>query len=149
MNAVAPSACTDGDDWIAHALGLRANQFLFLHQANAHRVHEWVALVGRVKHHLARDGRDTHAIAVIADAFHHAAHEIPHAWRVERAEAQRVEHRDWASAHREDVAQDATHAGGRALIRLDCGRMVVRFNLEGDGEAVTDRNHAGILARAL
>ena len=65
------------------------------------------------------------------------------------AEAQRVHHGDGARAHGEDVAHDAAHAGGRALIGLDEAGMVVGFHLEDAGIAVADIDHAGILARAL
>ena len=65
------------------------------------------------------------------------------------AEAQRVHGGDGARAHGEDVAQDAADAGGRALIGLDEGGMVVAFHLEDDGIAVADVDDAGILARAL
>ena len=67
---------------------------------------------------------------------------------VERAEADRVERRDRPRAHREDVAQDAAHAGRRALRRLDERRVVVALDLEDHREAVADRDGAGVLARA-
>ena len=68
---------------------------------------------------------------------------------VERAEAQRVEQRDRPRAHREDVAQDAADAGGRALEGLDRRGVVVALDLERHGQAVADVDHAGVLARAL
>ena len=68
---------------------------------------------------------------------------------VGRAEAQRVHRGDGAGAHGEDVAQDAAHAGRRALIGLDEGGVVVAFHLEDDGLAVADIDHAGIFAGAL
>jgi hypothetical protein len=37
-------------------------------------------------------------------------------------------------AHREDVAKNAANAGGRALIRLYRGGMIVRLDLERDRE---------------
>ena len=52
-------------------------------------------------------------------------------------------------AHREDVADDAADARGRALVRLDERRMVVRFDLEDRREPVADVNGAGVLARSL
>ena len=64
------------------------------------------------------------------------------------AEAQRVEHRDRPRAHREDVAQDAADAGGRALERLDRARVVVRLDLERDRQPAADVHRAGVLARA-
>ena len=66
-----------------------------------------------------------------------------------RAEAQRVHRRDRARAHGEHVAQDAAHAGRRALVGLDEARVVVRFHLEDDGLSVADIDDAGILARPL
>jgi hypothetical protein len=58
-------------------------------------VDERVALVRAVEHHLAGDGRHADAVAVVADALHDAGEQVAHARRVEVAEAQRVEHRDW------------------------------------------------------
>ena len=68
---------------------------------------------------------------------------------VGRAEAQRVQDRDGPRAHGEDVAQDAAHAGGRALVGLDEGRVVVRLDLEDGGQAVADVHRARVLARSL
>ena len=64
-------------------------------------------------------------------------------------EAQRIHDGDRTRAHGEDVAQDAAHAGGRALERLDERRMIVRLDLEGAGPAVADVDDAGVLARPL
>ena len=69
--------------------------------------------------------------------------------RLKRSEAERVEQRDRARAHREYVAQDATDSCRGALIRLDGGGMVVRLDLERDRDAVADRDDSRILARAL
>ena len=66
---------------------------------------------------------------------------------VERAEADGVHRGDGARAHREDVAEDAADAGGRALKRLDEGGVVVRLDLEGGAPAVADVHDAGVLAR--
>ena len=65
------------------------------------------------------------------------------------AEPQRVHQRDRPRAHREDVADDAADAGRGALVRLDEGRMVVRFDLEDGGKPVADVDGAGILAWSL
>ena len=65
------------------------------------------------------------------------------------AEAQRVQVGDRARAHGEHVAHDAADAGGRALVGLDEGRVVVALHLEDDGIAVADVDHAGVLAGPL
>src|SRR5579859_2672099 len=72
-------------------------------------------------------------------------------WAIVRdwPEAQRVDRTNRPGAHGEDVAHDAADAGGRALKRLDRARMVVRLDLEGDGQAIADVNDAGVfLTRA-
>ena len=51
---------------------------------------------------------------------------------VQLAEANGVHHRNRPRAHGEDIAQDATDAGCRALERLDEARMIVGFDLECD-----------------
>ena len=58
---------------------------------------------------------------------------------------QRVHRTDRPRAHREDVTNDTADAGGRALKRLDRARMIVRLDLERDGDAVADVNDAGVL----
>src|SRR5439155_16067057 len=57
------------------------------------------------------------------------------------------EDRHGPGAHGEDVAKDPADARRGALVRLHRARVVVRFDLERDGEPVTDRDDAGILAR--
>ena len=79
------------------------------------------------------------------DAVHEAAR--PRIGGV--AEAQRVEQRDRPRAHREDVAQDAAHPGGRALERLDERGVVVALDLEDHRPAVADVDGAGVLAGPL
>ena len=49
---------------------------------------------------------------------------------VERAKAEGVERGNGTGAHSKDVAQDAAHAGGRAMIRLDERGVVVTLDLE-------------------
>ena len=63
-------------------------------------------------------------------------------------ERQRVEAGNRPRAHGEDIAQYSADTGRRALIRLDVARVVVALHLEHVGEAVTDIDDAGILARS-
>ena len=74
---------------------------------------------------------------------------MPHTWVRGIAEAQRVQDRDRPGAHREDVAQDPADAGGRALVRLDEGRVIVRLHLERDRETAADVHDARVFAGAL
>jgi hypothetical protein len=149
VNAIAPRARADGHDRVADTFGGREDEIRLVQQPYTHRVDERIPFVGRIEDDLAAHGRDADAIPVVADSLDDAREEMAHARRVERSEAQRVQQRDRTRAHREHVAQDAADAGRCALIRLDRRRMIVRLDLEGDREPVTDRDHAGVLARAL
>ena len=99
------------------------------------------------KSQLAADCRHADAVAVAAHAADHAAHQPAGGLVVGPAELERIEQRHRARAHGHDVAQDAADAGGGALVRLDGTRMVVRLELERDGETVADAHHAGVLTR--
>ena len=116
--------------------------------AEAQHVDERVLRVALVEDDLAADRRHADRVAVAADAGDHAVEQVARAGVGERAEAQRVHERDRSRAHREDVADDPADAGGRALVRLHRGRMVVALDAHRDREAVADVDHAGALARA-
>ena len=98
-----------------------------------------------VERAFAADGGDADAVAVVSDPGHGLA-EVP----VRFSEAETVEQRHRPCAHRHDVAEDAADAGRGALERLDGGWVVVRVSdLERDGEAAAQVDHAGIAARPL
>ena len=148
VDAVAAGLGADVVDRVADAGGDALDDVGLLRDAEAEDVDQRVAGVGRLEDDLAADGRDADAVAVAGDAGDDAFEQAAGAGRVEIAEAQRVEQRDRPRAHREDVADDAADAGGRALIRLDERRVVVRLDLEDGGEPVADVDRAGVLARA-
>src|SRR5690606_33578495 len=118
VDSVTSGAGPNDEDRISDALGLRPNQLLLLHDADAHRIHERVPLVCRIDDHLTDHRWNTDAVAVVPDALHASAEQVAHPGRVQRAEAERVQHRDGSRAHREHVPKDATHTGRRALVRL-------------------------------
>ena len=89
------------------------------------------------------DGRNAHAIAVVAHAGHHAFHHLErmqHARRqrlrrrVRRSEAKDVGVADrlGAEAGAQRIADHAAQAGVGAAVGFDGRRMIVRFHLEAD-----------------
>jgi hypothetical protein len=68
---------------------------------------------------------------------------------VGRSEEEPVQQRHRPRAHRDDVAQDPAHAGGRSLERLDGRRVVVALDLERDRLALAEVDHARVLSRPL
>src|SRR5690606_37203565 len=89
------------------------------------------------------------AVAVAADARHHAGDEMAGLGVCGIAEAQRAEVRNWPRAHGEHVAHDAADAGSRALVRLAVARAVVALHLEDGTPAVTEVDHARVFTRPL
>ena len=118
-------------------------------QADAHGVHERIAAVGGGEQRLAAHVRHADAVAVAGDARDDSLKEVAVARAVERAEPERVQECDGAGAHREDVADDAADARRGTLVRLDRGRVVVRLDLEDDGEPAADVDDARVLLAGL
>ena len=148
MNTVPPGLGTDIDHRIADAGSGRIKNLVRLGDAYGHRIHDNVAVVTGVENRFPAHGGHANAITVTTDAGNDALHQMAHLGRVDVAKAQRVHVGHRPRAHGEHVAQDAAHAGGRALIGLDIAWVVVALHLEDGSVAVTNVDHAGILARA-
>ena len=147
-DAVAAGRGAVQDGLVADPGGLGQVQVLVPEHADAEGVDQRVAGVGGVEDDLAADVGQTEAVAVAADPGHHPGQHPGRVGGVQRAEAERIHHPDRAGTHGQDVADDAADPGGRALVGLHVGRVVVRLDLEGDGVALTDVDHAGVLADA-
>ena len=147
-DAVAAGAGAVQDHLVADAGRLGEVEVLVAEHPDAQGVDQRVAEVGLVEDRLAADVGQAEAVAVATDAGHDPGQHAVGVGGVERAEAQRVHHRDRAGTHRQDVADDAADAGRRTLVGLDVGRVVVRLDLERDGVALADVEDAGVLADA-
>ena len=149
VDAVAPGFGAHVDHRIADPRGLAVENFVLVKHPQGEDVHQRIAAVAAFENALAAHRGHAEAVPVMRDAGHHAFHHAAVAGRIERAEAEGVQHRDGPRAHGEDVAQNSAHAGGRALKRFDEAGMVVRLDLEGDGPAAAYVDDACVLARAL
>jgi len=98
--------------------------------------------------HFAPHGGHAETVAIAADARDDAGDELLGFRVAGFAEAERVHRGDGARAHGEDVAQDASHAGGGPLVGLNIRGVVVAFHLEDDGLAVADIHDARVFAGA-
>ena len=83
------------------------------------RVDQRVGLIDGIEPGLAADVGQAKAVAVERNAGDDAVHHPGGVRVVDGAEAQLVHDGDRACAHRDDVADDAAHPGGRALERFD------------------------------
>src|SRR5665213_2180138 len=68
---VATRCRTDIENWIADSLRRAARDLFVPQNAEAKRVHEWIAFVGYVEINLARDGWNSKTISVMRDAVDH------------------------------------------------------------------------------
>ena len=145
VDAVAAGVRADEQQQVAGAGGDGADEVVGADEADAHGVDEGVVVVAGREGDLAADVGDADAVAVPGDALDDAVEEAAGARGIGGAEAQGVEQRDGAGAHREDVADDAADAGGGALEGLHGGGVVVGLDLEDDGEAAAHVDDAGVL----
>ena len=141
---VSPGGRAEEQDQLSRAARACARETLAREDPHAHRVDEAVVAIARVEDALAADRRHPDRVPVRADPGHGPVERMPRL-----AEPKGVEERDRPSAHRDDVAQDPADARRGALERLDRCRVVVALDLERDGLALAEVDHAGVLARAL
>ncbi len=152
MDPVAPCPGSDVVDRVADAAGVSLHQGIRSGDAETHDIDERIAGVAVLERDFPTNRRYADAVAVPGDPGNHPFDGTARASAgraVHRAEAQRVEQRDRPRTHREDVADDPAHTGGRSLIGLDEGRMIVRLDLEHGCEAAADIHRAGVLSRTL
>ena len=157
VNAVAAGLGPDIDHGIARAAGLGVEDLVLADEAKRKGVHQRVAAVTGLEFGFAAEVGHAKAVAVTGDAAYHAldhgvisVHETAIGGvRFNGPKAQRVHHGQRPRAHGEDVAQNAAHAGGRALEGLNVAGMVVAFDLEGAGPSVAHVDDTGIFAWAL
>lgn len=117
--------------------------------AEAEDIDEGVARVGIIEIDFAADGGDADAVAVVADSRDDSGEEAAvraggGGIALDGAEAQGVHRERRTGSHREDVANDAADAGGRALEGFDGAGVVVAFDFEGDGPTVSDVDDARV-----
>ena len=158
VDAVAPGAAADRHDQVAgpHLLSRLVDR----DQADGAAIDERIAEIARIEANRAVDGRNAHAVAVIAHAGDDALHDLPrmqHARRqtfgrrVGRGEAKdvRVANRPGAQAGAERIADHAAEAGVGAAVRLDGRRMVVRFDLEQTLNSSSNRTTPALSSNTL
>ena len=144
---VAPGGRAEQHGQVPLAGGRPEHEALDGQDPEAQHVDERVAGVAGGEGELAADGGHAHRVAVAGDAGHHALGQPPGAGVVEGAEEQRVHEGDGPGPHGEDVAQDAAHTGGGALVGLDGRRVVVALDPQRHGDAVAGVDDPGVLAR--
>ncbi len=146
---VAARRGADVIDRVAHPRRLAPADLVVAERSQAQGVHERVSLVGSVKVDVAADRRDPDAVAIVGNPGDHAPQEPLGRGRTQVAKAQGIGEQDRPGPHRENVADDPAHPGRRALKRLDCARVVVRLDLEGDRPAVAYVDDARVLLAGL
>src|SRR5579862_7436422 len=112
MNAVASRLCADINYRIADTLGFAIKDIVLAENTHRERIHQRIAVVAFFKDALAADGRNSKTIPVVRNARDDAFEDPPVARDIERSESDRVHHGYGPSAHGENIAQDAAHAGG-------------------------------------
>ena len=145
VDAVAPGRRAEVEHRVADPRGRGGRHLVEPQNPHAHRVDERVARVARVERDFAPDGGDADAVAVARDPRDDVLEEVAAPRLGQRPEAERVEERDGARPHREDVADDAPDPRGGSLIGLDRARMVVALDLHRDPPAAPDVHDPRVL----
>ena len=90
MNAIATGLGADIDDRISNPRRARIEDAIGARNAYGHGIDQDVAVIGRVKVHLAADGGNPDAISITADPGHHAGDQVTSLGMIGAAEAQSI-----------------------------------------------------------
>ena len=147
-NAVQASARAEEHHLVARSRGKGQFEILHLQGTHAQGVNQRVSRIGLVENGFTTNVGQAQAVAVVRNTVDNTGENALGIGGISRAETQLVHHGDGASAHGHDVADDAAHASGRALMRLHVRGVVVALNTEGHGVAVSDVDHTSVLTNA-
>ena len=155
VDAVAAGAAAHDDDAVARFSGpLRGK--LFGEDADGAAEDQRIADVTVVKVDRPIDGGDAHAIAIIANASHHALSAaarvndtvgklLDGSGRVGKAEDICIGKRTSAQAGPHDITNAAADTRGSAAVGLNGARPVVRFHLHANREVFVEFDDTGIV----
>ena len=154
---IAPRFRADIKNRIADPACRAARELLVPQDAEAKNIDQRISFETFVEINFAADRRNADAVSVMRDAGDDAGEQAAGCLSIcafvlrrfesevrDRPEAQRIEQKLRARAHRENVANDSADAGRRALERLDRARVIVALDFERDRPAVADVDHAGV-----
>ena len=149
MDAIPAGSRAGQQQHIPGPVGGRAGQVFDAGDPHAHGVDQRVLRIAVVEVNLSGHVGNADAVAIPAYPIDHALQQPAVGGGVRRAKAQGVEQGDGACAHGQDVANDASNTGGRALQRLYRGGMVVGFHLEHHRQSVSNIDGPSVLGARL
>ncbi len=149
MDTVTAGFRTDIDNRVSDTGCCGIEDVVGVGQTHGHRIDQDIAVIGCVEVGFPTDGRDSHAVAVTADAFDDTAKQVAGFRMIRFAKAQSIEVCDRTGTHGEDIAHDAANTGCRTLIGFDKGRVVVAFHLEDGGLTIANVDDTSVFTRSL
>ena len=147
-DSVAPGFGPKVNHGHADAGGSGVEDFIRIGEACGKGVHKAIAIVRAVKPDFAPYGGHAKAVAVAADALHHACDQSLGFGVGGDTETEGIHRRNRACAHGEHIAQDAANARSRPLGRFDVAGVVVGLHFEYERLAVTNVHDTCVFTRA-
>src|SRR5260221_6118957 len=100
-----------------------------------------VPIVRFVERYFAADGWHANTIAVMSDTSYHSPKQTPvlasdRRGPLDRSKTKRVEKKNWARAHRKNVADNSTHPVRASLKWFNRARMVVPLHFDANAPSV-------------
>ena len=145
VNPVTARLAANVHDGVAGTVGTPSEDAVVTGKAYVEDVDQGVAVVDLAEVNLPPYSRHADAVAVGRNPGHNTLHEVAVLGNLKRAEPEAVEARQRPRPHGENVPQDAPHACGGPLERLDEGGVIVAFDFEDQGQAAPDIHNPCIL----
>ena len=149
VDAVPPRPAAENYNGVAGPGGQTPGQGIFFHEAHTHDIHQGVSTISRGKFQLSPDGGNAEDIAVVGSTGDDTFHQLLHPFVGRVAEAEGIEEGNGAGTHGQNIPDNAAHACSCTIVGFNGRGMIVALYFKGNGQAVADIDHAGILPRTL
>ncbi len=146
---VTPGSGTDVIDRVTHSGGGSLLNILMPENAGAKRIDQGIAFVAGIEIYVSAHIGNPQTIPIVGNPADHSTEQTLDEGGIQVSEAQGIGQQHGTGPHRENVAHDPAHSGGRPLEGLDGARVIVRLDLKGDPPALTDVNDPGVFLTRL
>ncbi|MNW51504.1 hypothetical protein D3C74_289910 [compost metagenome] len=148
VNPVASGRRTYVEHRVAYTFGDTALDFVMIYESDAHGIDQRIAVIAVVEHNFAAHCRNPDTVAITSDTGYDMLEQILDPVAFKLPETQGVQQRHRSCTHGENVPDNPAHPGRRALVRLNCRRMVMAFNFEYNSLIVSDIYDPGAFPRS-
>jgi hypothetical protein len=149
MNTISARLGSHIEHGIPGSLGFGIKDLLLFGYTEAENIYERIERIAFVEIDFPPHSGHSDGIAITCNSSHNAVHDGSVFGFIQGPKTKRIHNGDGPGTHGEYVSQNTPDSCCCTLIRLDEGRVIVRFDLENDSQSIADIHDAGVFTWSL